>query len=198
MAIDFRPNYAQDETFSFDDLNRWSINGSPQWISDTLITAQTTQLFQDVFDQYPDTAYSNFKIVFHRMTHSAGTATLQLKLAQNASIPVVAGFSARERVTYAGVAVNSLGYAGTNNFFNLVRLDANNGTSGILDIFNPYKPEKTQLSGMFASGVTSDGFNLTSGRNNNNNLYDGFQLSLSVAGTMTGRVSVYAFRDGSV
>jgi len=197
MPIDKRADYATDEVLFYDDLNRWSINGSPQWLSDTSFTSQSTQLFQDVFDMSTTTNYSHFKIIIQRMTGST-TGTLQLKFANGASVRSEDCRFTRERVSYAGTRSTSLGISGTGTLqFNLMQLDTSNESFGIIDVFNPNKAFRTQISAMLTEGTTTQGSVLVSGRNNNDNLNDGFELSAS-SGTITGRVTVYAWRNGSL
>ena len=197
MAIDERADYATDDVLFYDDLNRWSINGSPQWLSETLITAESVQLFQNVFDMSATTNYSHFKIIIERMTGST-TGTLRLKLADDTTIPVIDYRFTRERVTYAGSRSTTLGVSGAGTAqFNLMQLDTSNESFGIIDVFNPNKAFRTQISAMLTEGTTTQGSVLVSGRNNNDDLYDGFELSAS-SGTITGRVTVYAWRDGSI
>ena len=197
MPIDKRADYATDEVLFYDDLNRWSINGSPQWLSDTSFTSQSTQLFQDVFDMSTTTNYSHFKIIIQRMTGST-TGTLQLKFANGASVRSEDCRFTRERVSYAGTRSTSLGISGTGTLqFNLMQLDTSNESFGIIDVFNPNKAFRTQISAMLTEGTTTQGSVLVRGRNNNDNLNDGFELSAS-SGTITGRVTVYAWRNGSL
>lgn len=197
MPIDKRADYATDDVFFYDDLNRWSINGSPQWLSETLITAESVQLFEGVFDMETTTDYSHFKIIIERMTGST-TGTLQLKFANAASVRSEYCRFTRERVTYAGARSTSLGVSGTGTLqFNLMQLDTSNESFGIIDVFNPNKEFRTQISAMLTEGTTTQGSVLVSGRNNNTNQNDGFELSAS-SGTITGRVTVYAWRDGSI
>ena len=192
-----RADYATEEVMFYDDLNRWSINGSPQWLSDTSFTAQSTQLFQGIFDMETTTNYSHFKIIIQRMTGST-TGTLQLKFANGASVRSEDCRFTRERVSYAGTRSTSLGISGTGTLqFNLMQLDTSNESFGIIDVFNPNKAFRTQISAMLTEGTTTQGSLLVSGRNNNNNENDGFELSAS-SGTITGRVTVYAWRNGSL
>ena len=197
MPIDMRADYATEEVMFYDDLNRWSINGSPQWLSETSFTAQSTQLFQGIFDMETTTNYSHFKIIIQRMTGST-TGTLQLKFADGASVRSEDCRFTRERVSYAGTRSTTLGVSGTGTLqFNLMQLDTSNESFGIIDVFNPNKAFRTQISAMLTEGTTTQGSLLVSGRNNNNNVNDGFELSAS-SGTITGRVTVYAWRNGSL
>ena len=197
MPIDMRADYATDDVLFYDDLNRWSINGSPQWLSDTSFTAQSVVLFQDVFDMSTTTDYSHFKIIIQRMTGST-TGNLQLKFANGASVRSEDCRFTRERVSYAGTRSTTLGVSGTGTLqFNLMQLDTSNESFGIIDVFNPNKAFRTQISAMLTEGTTTQGSLLVSGRNNNNNENDGFELSAS-SGTITGRVTVYAWRNGSL
>lgn len=195
MAIDMRADYATDDVMFYDDLNRWSINGSPQWLSETSFTAQSTQLFQGIFDMETTTNYSHFKIIIQRMTGST-TGTLQLKFTDGASVRSEDCRFTRERVSYAGTRSTTLGVSGAGTLqFNLMQLDTSNESFGIIDVFNPNKAFRTQISAMLTEGGTAQGSLLVSGRNNNNNQNDGFELSAS-SGTITGRVTVYAWRNG--
>ena len=197
MPIDMRADYATDDVLFYDDLNRWSINGSPQWLSDTSFTAQSVVLFQDVFDMSTTTDYSHFKIIIQRMTGST-TGNLQLKFANGASVRSEDCRFTRERVSYAGTRSTTLGVSGTGTLqFNLMQLDTSNESFGIIDVFNPNKAFRTQISAMLTEGTTTQGSVLVGGRNNNNNENDGFELSAS-SGTITGRVTVYAWRNGSL
>ena len=192
-----RADYATDDVLFYDDLNRWSINGSPQWLSDTSFTAQSVVLFQDVFDMSTTTDYSHFKIIIQRMTGST-TGNLQLKFANGASVRSEDCRFTRERVSYAGTRSTTLGVSGTGTLqFNLMQLDTSNESFGIIDVFNPNKAFRTQISAMLTEGTTTQGSVLVGGRNNNNNENDGFELSAS-SGTITGRVTVYAWRNGSL
>ena len=192
-----RADYATEDVLFYDDLNRWSINGSPQWLAETSFASQSVQLFQGVFDLETTTNYSHFKIIIQRMLGST-TGTLQLKFANGASVRSEDCRFTRERVSYAGARSTSLGISGAGTLqFNLMQLDTSNESFGIIDIFNPNKEFRTQISAMLTEGTTTQGSLLVSGRNNNNNKNDGFELSVS-SGTITGRVTVYAWRDGSV
>lgn len=196
MAIDMRADYATDDVMFYDDLNRWSINGSPQWLSETSFTAQSVQLFQGIFDMETTTNYSHFKMIIQRMTGST-TGTLQLKFANGASVRSEDCRFTRERVSYAGTRSTTLGVSGTGTLqFNLMQLDTSNESFGIIDVFNPNKAFRTQISAMLTEGTTTQGSLLVSGRNNNDNLNDGFELSAS-SGTITGCVTVYAWRNGT-
>ena len=196
MPIDQRADYATEDVLFYDDLNRWSINGSPQWLAETSFASQSVQLFQGVFDMETTTDYSHFKIIIQRMTGST-TGTLQLKLADDTTIPVIDYRFTRERVTYAGSRSTTLGVSGAGTAqFNLMQLDTSNESFGIIDVFNPNKAFRTQISAMLTEGTTTQGSVLVSGRNNNDDPYDGFELSAS-SGTITGSVTVYAWRDGS-
>ena len=185
-----------NDVLMYDDLNRWSLHGSPQWLREDLFTAVSTYDFQDVFDMNTATNYSHFKIVIQRMIGSA-SGLLRLKFMDGATVRAEDCRFTRERVTYAGVRTTTLGndVAGTLHF-NLMGLDTNNESFGIIDVFNPNKAFRSQISATLTEGTTTLGSMLVSGRMNNANLSDGFQLSVST-GTISGRVTVYAWRNGS-
>lgn len=199
MPIDKRAEYGStgyDEILMYDDLNRWSLHGSPQWLREDLFTSVSTQEFQGVFDLNTATSYSHFKIIIQRMIGST-TSTLRLKFMTGATVRSEDCRFTRERVTYAGVRSTTLGVSGSGTLqFNLMQLDTSNESFGIIDVFNPHKAFRTQISAMLTEGTTGQGSLLVSGRNNNTNPNDGFELSAS-SGTITGRVTVYAWRNGS-
>ena len=199
MPIDMRSEYGSsgyNEMLMYDDLNRWSLHGSPQWLREDSFTAVTTKEFQGVFDMNTTTNYSHFKIIIQRMVGST-TSTLRLKFMSGATVRSEDCRFTRERISYAGVRSTTLGIDGTGTLhFNLMQLDTTNESFGIIDVFNPRKAFRSQISAMLTEGTTTQGSLLVSGRNNNNNLNDGFELSVS-SGTITGRVTVYAWRNGS-
>lgn len=199
MPFDMRSEYGSsgyNEMLMYDDLNRWSLHGSPQWLREDSFTTVSTQEFQGVFDMNTTTNYSHFKIIIQRMK-SSGTGTLRLKFMDGATVRAEDCRFTRERITYAGVRTTTLGIDGTGTqHFNLMQLDATNESYGIIDVFNPHKAFRSQISATLTEGATTQGSLLVSGRMNNANLSDGFQLSVST-GTITGRVTVYAWRNGS-
>ena len=195
MAIDERGIYSTNSNvLGFADLNRWSINGSPQYLTQTVMSGATTQSFQGVFNLYPDTAYSNFKIIISNFRTSVAGLTLQMKLMTGASLSGSTYDQAYQQVSAAG-ATAYFGATG-GNAWSIMRLtETTNRSSAIVDVFNPYVSlivtGISKISGDYSAWSTS------SGRHGNSNAFDGFQLNLSAAGTMSGVVTVYALRNGS-
>ena len=194
MAIDRRADYVYKDILFYDDLNRWSINGSPQYLTQTVMSGATVQPFQGVFNLFPATGYSHFKIIVSKLTTSVGGLQLNMKLMDGASLSGSTYDQAYQQVTYAG----ALTYAGGTGLtaWSIVRnTDTTNASSAVIDVFNPFVA--LTVTGMSKISNDGTGYSTSSGRIGNSNAFDGFQLSLSAAGTMTGTVTVYALRNGS-
>lgn len=194
MAISRRGDYVDKNVLVFDDLNRWSINGSPQYLTTTTMAGATTQNFQGVFDLYPDTSYKNFKIIISNFRTSVGGLTLQMKLMTGASLSGSTYDQAYQQVaTVGGLAY--FGGTGLSQWTIIRNSNATNHYAAMIDVFNPNVA--LTVTGISKLSGNGNDWSTSSGRHGNSNAFDGFQLSLSAAGTMSGVVSVYALRSGS-
>lgn len=194
MAISRRADYVTDDILVHDELNRWSINGSPQFLTKTTMSGATTQPFEGVFNLYPVTTYSHFKIIISNFRTSVAGLTLNMKLMTGASLSGSTYDQAYQQVSTAGVLAY-FGGTGLASWTILRNSDLTNHYAAMIDVFSPnialIVTGISKISGNYNDWSTS------SGRHGNSNAFDGFQLSLSAAGTMSGVVSVYALRDGS-
>lgn len=195
MAISRRPDYVTDDILVHDELNRWSINGSPQYLTQTVMTGAVTAPFFGVFELYPVTTYSHFKVIISKVTTSVPALSLNMKLAQNASVWGVNNLQENQQeVAYTG---GILYFTNPASFvWTMIRsTNTVNASSLIVDIFNPVDAD---IAASFSKISNSSAvYSTSSGRIGNTNQYNGFELSLSAAGTMSGVVTVYALRNGS-
>ena len=175
MAIDRRFDYGDETVLSFADLNRWSINGSPQYLDQAVMSGATVRQFVGVFNLNPSTAYSHFKIIVNKLTTSVGGLRLNMKLMSGASLSGSTYDQAYQQVTYAG----ALSYAGGTGLtsWNIVRnTSTTDESSAIIDVFNPFVA--LTVTGMSKISNDDTSYSTSSGRIGNSNAFDGFELSL--------------------
>lgn len=197
MAISRRADYATNDILVYDELNRWSINGSPQYLTHTVMSGATTQPFHGVFNMYPVTTYSHFKIIINKLTTSLDNLQLNMKL-HSTFIPGLGPSTydqAYQNVVYNGGALSYNSGTGLSAWSIVRNTNSSAASSAIIDVFNPF----VALTVTGISKISSDSlqYSTSSGRYANSNAFDGFELSLSGAGTMTGTVTVYALRNGN-
>jgi len=194
MAISRRTDYVDKEVLLFDDLNRWSINGSPQFLTQTTMAAVATQPFEGVFNLFPDTAYKNFKIIISNFRTSVAGLVLNMKFMSGAAVSGSTYDQAYQQVSTVG-GITYYGGTGLAALTIIRNSNVTNHYAAMIDVFNPnVNGIATGISKISGSG---NDYSTSSGKIINSAPFDGFQLSLSAAGTMRGVVSVYALRSGN-
>ena len=197
MTANRRADYATDDILVFDELNRYSINGSPQWISTQTISGSSyIWNITNVFTSY----YDNYRIVIHYLNTSGGAPGIRFRwligtLAQTAATYYHAG----EQTTAAGVttALYSTAVALTYTPIGTATFSGFGVASASFDVQSPNIGTKTSsFSGYIAT--PNNGWASISSLYTTAIPADGFRLySDDPTYTLTGSVSVYAWRNGS-
>ncbi len=117
-----------------------------------------------------------------------------MKLMDGASLSGSTYDQAYQQVSTVG-GIAYFGGTGLSQWTIIRASNTSNHYAAMIDVFNPNVA--LTVTGISKLSGNGNDWSTSSGRHGNSNAFDGFQLSLSAAGTMSGVVSVYALRSGS-
>jgi len=194
MAI---KTFSSGEVLSASDTNTYLNNGGLVYITQALITAgsSTAVSFNNCFNA----TYDNYRILIDGFQPSVASTGLLMRMrvggvdAAGASDYFFADMGLYVNNTSAAANGNGLSY-GSTTIFNASNTLALGNAS--LDIFNPFKIERTFWHGNGMLWNTNYGIRTTGNAHNVVASYDGFTLTTNTVATITRlRVRVYGYRN---
>lgn len=189
--------FVSNEVLTASDTNTYLNNGGLVYITQTLITAgsSTAVSFNNCFSA----TYDNYRILIDGFQPSVASTSVLFRLrvggvdAAGASDYYFADTGLYVNGTSAAANGNGLAYGDTGIFNSSNSLALG---SASLDIFNPFKAERTFWTGNSMLYNVNFGLRSVGSVHNLTTSYDGFSLVTTTAATFTKlRVRVYGYRN---
>lgn len=186
------PSFSVGEVLTASDMNAVGL-----WHLNTTSFSGATQVdFTNVFTA----AYDSYKIVFHQWQATVGENHF-LRLRNSGGVISTTDYmtnrNEQSSTTLSGVLVGG-GFSTTffPTFIVGTSFDANAQVTGYLDVMRPNQSAFTMINGQFSRVDGSGGWNVvTAGFYRQTTVCTGFSLIRNSTATMTGKVSVYGYRN---
>lgn len=186
------PSFATGEVLTAADMNAVGM-----WHLNTTSFAAATQVdFTNVFSA----DYDSYKIVFHQWQATVGeNHFLRLRNSGGviSTVDYITNRNEQSGGTLSGVTPGG-GFSTTffPTFIVGTSFDANAQVTGYLDVMRPNQTAFTMINGQFSRVDGSGGWNVvTAGFYKQTTVCTGFSLIRNSTATMTGKVSVYGYRN---
>lgn len=188
--------FSSGEVLTASDTNTYLNNGGLVYISQTIVTSGVSSTIS--FNNCFNAGYDNYKLLIDGFQSNTVNTGLLMRLRVGGVDAVATDYYFAEMGLYmnntsASANLNGGSYGSTTIFNSVNNLALGNAS---LDIFNPFKTERTYWTGNGMLYNTNFGVRTTGNVHNLSNSYDGFSLTTLGAATIQRiRVRIYGYRN---